>query len=510
METHRLRAPRLPMLVFLLALVGHPICLLRAQQSGPLPASDARRGTDGKESEQSAPTQATMEDVLSALGEMRQELTTSRQQVEELKKEVSDLRAEIAGGSSSATSVEALKAATDQLRDDQEVTQSEVKTLQQIKVETGSKYPLSVNGMILFNSFVVDGAVDNPVLPLIALPRTDNYSHHTLGASLSQTLLGLSATGPHLWNARTSANLSIDFFNWNYQSITASTSNTPHLRSADVAIDWTKTRVTVGLEVPMISLLSPTSYATVSEPSLAWSGNLWTWLPQLTLERTFQMPRSSHALLGFGLLDPTTSDVTDEQAYHILRRSLQPGYEGRAAWQWGDTEHPYEIGVNGYYTRQLYFGHQALDFWAGTADWRVPLGKVAELSGEFYRGRGLGDLGGGVFKNIVTTYGENYGSALDATGGWAQLKARLNNVTEANAFFGQDSGEAGELRMEVPGDNFPPYAYLEKNRTVGANVIFRPKTYLVFSGEYRNLRSWYLNGNSYPAQNMTLTMGYLF
>ncbi|MBV8674477.1 MAG: hypothetical protein JOZ33_13670 [Acidobacteriaceae bacterium] len=447
------------------------------------------------------------------LAEMRQELKQSRQEVEELKKEVGELREELAAGS--AGGAENLKEAVDQLRDDQQVIQSQVKTLDQVKVESESKYPLRLTGMVLFNSFVVDGAVDNPILPLIALPRTPVWVHHSLGATLEQTQLGLSATGPKLWNARTSADIATDFFSSSYTTIPPPTGMNLRLRTASVYLDWKKNQVSAGQQTPLITPLSPTSFATVGVPALAWAGNLWTWLPQATFIQRAMIRDSSHAVFGFGLLDPEAGDVTGEQAYGVNRRNLQPGYEGRIAYEWGDPSRPYELGGSGYYTRQLYYGsgtiqNQALDFWAGTADWRVPIPRVGELSGEFYRGRGLGDLGGGAFKNVVVEYGSNYASGLNATGGWAQWKSRLSPSLEVNAYFGMDNAQASQVRNQVPAANATPYSYLVKNQSTAANIIFRPKTYLVFSGEYRYLKSWYTYGPANEAQNLDLTMGYLF
>lgn len=462
------------------------------------------------------PTAQDMADVLHMLGEVRQQLKEEHQQVDDLRKEVRALRAEVASGGSGAASAESLKTAVDELRDDQEVVESQVKTLQQTKVETKSKYPLTLTGMVLFNSFVVDGAVDNPVLPLIALPRNIYYAHHSLGGSIQQTQLGLDATGPRIWGARTSADFSTDFFDeTSYTAIPTPGAMNLRLRTADVNLDWGKTQVSAGLQTPLVSLLSPTSFATVGEPALAWSGNLWTWLPQITVERQLPVTSSSHAVLGFGVLDPATNSMLGDEAYGLGRRSLQPGYEARSSYQWGDPQRPYEIGVNGYYTRQLYTittpqASQALDFWAGTADWRVPLAKFAELSGEFYRGRGIGDLGGGEFKNVIVDYQGGYPSGLDATGGWAQIKARLNRLTEVNAYAGVDDAEAAEVRNGMTMTATSPYFNLQKNRTVATNIIFRPRTYLVFSGEYRNLRSWYVSGSSQFAQTLNLTMGYIF
>ena len=39
--------------------------------------------------------------------------------------------------------------------------------------------------------------------------------------------------------------------------------------------------------------------------------------------------------------------------------------------------------------------------------------------------------------------------------------------------------------------NPSPYLYLIRNQSVAMNLIYRPKTYLVFGGEYRYLKSWY-------------------
>jgi hypothetical protein len=495
-----------------------PWIILRAQETSAVPAAGATTNpsVNAAVSSTAPPSQQDMDEILRTVGAMRQELKDSHLEIETLKNEVDELRKEIAEGTNGSSSTAALKTAVDQLRDDQEMTQSQVKTLEQSKVGTVSKYPLQISGMILINSFVVDGSVDNPILPSVALPRNDLYAHHSLGASISQTQLGLNATGPRLWNARTSADVSVDFFGApNYTMIPPPNTMYLRLRTADVNLDWKNTQISAGLQTPLISLLSPTSFATVGQPALAWSGNLWTWLPQITIERLLPVTSSSHVVLGFGLIDPTTNDITGERNYGIMRKSLQPGYETRISYQWGDPQRPYEIGANGYYTRQLYtsdktYQNQALDFWAGTADWRLPLGRIAELSGEFYRGRGIGDLGGGAFKNVVTANAGQYASGLDATGGWAQLKGRLTRDFEANVFFGEDSAQAAEVRGQAQVTGASPYTYLIRNQSAAVNLIYRPKTYLVFSGEYRTLSSWYTFGPAATAQTLGLTMGYIF
>lgn len=459
-----------------------------------------------------------MADVLRKLNDLSAQLLESQRQIEQLQVQVGQLRQQLSAVGVNSASVTALNEAVGQIKDEQEITQTQVATLEQTKVQSRSRYPVTLTGLVLFNSYVVDGSVDNPTLPLIALNRGTYYPHHSLGATFNQTELGVNATGPTIWNARSAAQIVADFFpNGYYTAGSPQPYATFHLKTGEMDLDWPHTRVTAGLEAPLVSPLSPTSFATVAEPSLAWAGNLWTWLPQLTVEQSIEMPRGARFKLGLGALDPEAGDVTSEIAYGILRQNLQPGYEARTAWEWGEKSRPFELGANGYYTRQMFsgadiYGNEKLDFWAGTADWRLPLIKPLGLSGEFYRGRGIGDLGGGAFKNIVTGYGYEGGQAksLDAEGGWTQLAARFGSTAELNAFFGLDSADASEVREGTPVVLTSPYPYLIKNQSFGGNFIFRPRTYLVLSAEYRALRSWYMIGPVEGAQNMTLSTGYIF
>jgi hypothetical protein len=91
-----------------------------------------------------------------------------------------------------------------------------------------------------------------------------------------------------------------------------------------------------------------------------------------------------------------------------------------------------------------------------------------------------------------------------------QVKARFAPTVETNAFFGVDAGYADEIREGTPIVTTSPYLYLIKNQSFGANLIVRPRTYLVFSAEYRGMRSWYIYGPVKAAQNITLSMGYIF
>jgi hypothetical protein len=180
------------------------------------------------------------------------------------------------------------------------------------------------------------------------------------------------------------------------------------------------------------------------------------------------------------------------------------------SWNTHAGDQPIEIGAGGYYSRQSYpYGHHA-DAWAVTADWSVPFTSHLELSGELYRGRAIGGLGGSVYKDYVNYAEYPHFQGLDTEGGWAQLKFRLLRNLEANFAAGQDGGFAQELRESQFASNQDNYGNLARNRTLLANFIFRPKTYLLFSAEYRNIHSWPIVGSLNASQSVGLAAGYLF
>ena len=92
-----------------------------------------------------------------------------------------------------------------------------------------------------------------------------------------------------------------------------------------------------------------------------------------------------------------------------------------------------------------------LDAWAGTVDWRIPFTQHLELSGEFYRGRGIGGLGGGAFKDYVPFADDTIQRGLDAEGGWGQFKIKMTRSIEANFAIGDDNAFAKRSAWFRPG-----------------------------------------------------------
>ena len=101
-------------------------------------------------------------------------------------------------------------------------------------------------------------------------------------------------------------------------------------------------------------------------------------------------------------------------------------------------------------------------------------------------------------------------SGLNAIGGWTQFKTRFAESLEANASIGLDNGFADDFHDFI----FPPTVSATtlraRNKMVFGNVIFRPKTYLILSPEYRRIWTWPIYGNVSTADIFTLSAGYKF
>ena len=511
----RYRYPAILLVASLLPTMG----LAQQGSAAPVPP-----GTPDRAATDAARLEARLTQVLSALDGMQQQLNASQQEIENLRSELRQMHAALDArtGNASPSGDQSASAANQvssslansvaELREQQEVLQAEVKQHDQTKLESISKYPIRISGMLLFTSFLNFGTVDNIDDPVLAMPRDPAQPNGSLAATLRQSILGLDANGPEVWGARSSANLSVDFFGGSSYADYTTTSGLLRLRTASLNLDWQNHSVAAALDEPMISPLEPTSYVGVGEPALAWSGNLWTWTPQLEIKNRTALGSGKFGY-DFAFMDPAAPGPplsTGQRQPNAAERSRQPGYETRVSYAVNMGDRPLEIGAGGFYSRQAYDRLHDVDAWAGTAYWKLGMSQHMELSGEVYRGRAIGGLGGGAFKDYVS---DSYSPALrglDAEGGWAQLKFRLPASLEANLAFGQDSAFANELRFFGIPEPQSAYANLARNRTALGNVVFRPKTYLLFSAEYRRIQSWPVNGGANTAPALGLAAGYLF
>jgi len=456
----------------------------------------------------------------SDLDQTRSQLADSVHQMDGLRKRLDELQQKLADKLSdpSAQTLDNSNGAPTAADADQDTQflASKVNELHQDKVESGSKYPVKLSGLVLFNAFSNSGTVDLADVPNLAFPTTPGVPNGSIGATLRQTVLRIDATGPKLLNASTSADLSIDFAGGNPTTTYGMTAGLLRLRTATLHLDWKTSSVWLGQDTPFFSPLSPTSYATLLEPALSWSGNLWVWTPQAVAEKRFQATNSTQVILQGGLLDPLTEEVPDFQGRQPTagEQTRVPGVAGRIALdRSADQAHPFSIGFAGYHAQQKYGTLPQVQSWTVNTDFKVRISKFFELSGEGYRGQAVGGLGGGIWSSVVfpePTAPHSAVRPLRSAGGWAQLKFMPAARFEVNTAFGQDENFAQDLHLFAIPFTSPGYPPLQKNQTEFVNLIFKPNSVLLLATEYRHIFTLPSVGQSATASQINVSAGARF
>jgi hypothetical protein len=417
---------------------------------------------------------------------------------------------------SSAQLATQLEERVQKLEENTSLLGSKVDEQYQTKVESASKYRARLHGIVLMNAFRNLGGSDNLDFPDYAQPVPPGTSFSTLGATLRQSEIGFEIFGPNIAGARTSADIQLDFAGGFPTTGNGVDFGIVRLQTASLRFDWAHTSIIAGQDSLFISPLSPTSFASLATPTFAYAGNLWAWTPQLRVERRFSLSDEQTVTLQGGILDnlnwqyPSHQFVRTAQAGEL---SGQPAFGFRSAWSHSLQQHPLSFGVAGYYGRQNWTWNRYVDAWAGMADWQIPIVPRLALSGEFYRGRGIGGLGGAIGTSIL--YGGDPGNpftpirGLNSAGGWAQLKFEVTPKVELNGVFAADNAFAGNARgFATDQNNFGEI--LGRNRGALGNVVFRPRSDLLLSAEFRRLHTFPVYGSSNLTNQVNLSVGILF
>jgi hypothetical protein len=508
-----------------------------------------------------SPIQAQMPDQQTVAQQIRQlteSMRRSQAQIEESQRQLNMLKQQLtvltrqmdssavpppvgsSRNSSSVPSSPALTAATtiEDLHERQTLQESQISTLDQIKIESESKYPIRLSGLLLFNGFVNTSAVDVPATPTMA-----QFGLGSSGATVSQTILGLDARGPHLFGAISHADISVDFDGTadssayasstgsstaTYSTLTSSNSTFLRLRTAHASLQWARTEAFFSLDRPIISPDTPTSLTALASPALAWSGNLWSWNPQAGVTQNIGIGGAKNIQLQAALIDVGDAPETAWLAYAPTTATAPPTTAEQSPWPGGEahvsllaakrSEGTDHFGIGGYLAPHVSLGGEKFNSWASTADYRLLLPLRFQLTGSAYRGEALGGLGEGAYKDYVIRQdtdgtGTNgtgyYFRTLNDIGGWSEVKQKLSERLQFNAAFGIDEVFAHQLRRYA-GPASSTYLNLARNRTYTGNVIYSPSAYLLFSIEYRYLQSSPVVGSTWGANVFGLGAAYKF
>jgi hypothetical protein len=408
-----------------------------------------------------------------------------------------------------------VEARIDKLEEAQVLLNDKINEQYQTKVETASKYHMRLSGIVLMNAFRNHGGSDNFDFPDYAV-ATPGLPQSGFGATLRQSEIGLEVFGPNLIGAKTSANIHLDFAGGFPSTPNGVAFGIARLKTASARFDWESTSVIVGQDSLFISPLSPTSFSSLATPAFAYAGNLWGWIPQLRVERRFNLSDNQKFTIEAGILDNLDWETPPDPFYRYPtagEQTGQPAYAARTAWSSQIFGHEISFGTAGYYSRQDWNGRH-IDGWAGMGDWQVPITQRFTLSGEFYRGRAAGGLGAGIGQNVVYGPSSAYGTLIrgaDSAGGWAQLKWQISPKIEVNGAIAQDDVFSRDvLGFAIPNQNNYYAPILGRNRGASIDAIFRPRSDLILATELRRLRTYPFYDTSSVTNQLNIAIGVLF
>jgi hypothetical protein len=458
-------------------------------------------------------------DLRAAVAEIKAEASQYREESEELRKQLQRLQAAPAGPAATAATAEpspsgSLEHRVAAVEENTQLLESQLRTQYQTKVESASKYRVRLSGLVLLNLFHNHGAVDNLDFPTYAIPSSYGESA-SFGATLRQSEFGLEVFGPELAGAKTSGQVQMDFGGgFPLGQIDGINTGLVRLRTAHARLDWDHTSIVAGQDNLFISPGSPASFASLAVPSFAYAGNLWSWTPQLRIEQRFDVAKDQNLILQAAILDNVTGQPTysSQRQAQAGERSGQPAYAGRVGWNGALGDGTASFGVSGYYSPQNWGFNRKVNGWAVSGDWRLPISRHLEYSGEVFRGLAIGGIGGAIGQSVVFSGNPDVPTTqfrgLNGVGGWSQIKFLATPRLEFNGVFGLDEPFDTDLRaFPNPVGTYP--VVFAANRSEMMNLIFRPRSNLLFSGEYRHLRTSQLSSYN-TADQINLIMGVLF
>jgi len=467
--------------------------------------------------------QAQVAELKSLVVSMRDEVEKSRAETLELRRELESEHPQAQAVSPNKPSsnpppgVSSIEQRLSKVEEDQALLTDKVDDQYQTKVESASKYRVRFSGIALFNLYNNVGSVDNQDFPEFAAAPVAGQSGNSLGGSFRQSELGFEVFGPDVLGAKTSANIQFDFAGGFPNAPNGIEFGLVRLRTGSARFDWGNTSIVAGQDTLFISPLAPSSIASIARPALSYSGELWSWTPQARIEHRIALSDSSQLLLQGGVLASLSGEApaaTYDRQPQAGELSGQPAYAGRIAWSHQIFGRSLTIGQGGYYGRQNWGFDRNVNAWASTTDWNFPLAPRFDLSGEFYRGRAVGGLGGGLGESALflgtVANPATVVRGLDSMGGWGQLKFRATDKLEFNGAFGQDNPFASELWLAAEWQQIYPNLSLTRNQSSLANFIYRPRSDLLFSVEYLHLKTFTLPSSASSADHVSMNLGVLF
>jgi hypothetical protein len=419
-----------------------------------------------------------------AMREVLDRLARLEEQNRALTKEVQELRERLGPAAAPAEAAP--------LAERVEVAEQRVAELDQTRVASENKLPVTLTGMLLFNAYANGQTSAGGQYPTV-LPAAGQAAG--AGASLRQSIIGLKFDGPTvLGGAKVRGSLQMDFFGGN-----AGLAQTFRLRVATLDLAWKNTTAGFAFDKPIIAQRNPDSLAQVAVSPLTGAGNLWLWQPQARVEHRRQLTANSGLRGQLALYQTAELESGIADQYYGSLSNARPGYQGRGEYFIERGGRRLEVAAGFHRSTTRVIGQSAASR-IFTVDWLVRPAARVTLTGTYFRGSNMGVLGGlhqGI--SIVYTKQGDFALPVHGQGGWAQLKLQLTQRAALNVFSGQQDDRNRDLLR----------GGVAKNQSHGANLMYRWGPNLMTSFEASQVRTAYF-GNTRINPHYDLAIAYLF
>lgn len=443
---------------------------------------------------QSEPSLAT---IMERLERLEQQNRALMEEVQALRRQLPPQAAPTPSPAAAAT---AAPARTDERL---QVQEQRTEELAETKVQASQRLPISLTGMLVFNSFMnttrFSGAQDNPtVASLNAVPRT-------AGATLRQSVLGLLFRSPNtVLGAEVNGSLYMDFYanpssTFGVERATSNNlSRLMRLRIATIELDWGSTNLLVGQDKPIISPREPNSLAQIGVSPLTGAGNPWLWQPQARIEHRFRLSNTSDLRAQVGVFQTSEASASVPDTFASTLESSRPALEGRFAFR-------QTLGNDGHIELAPGF-HVSTTHVAGTSvpsrlyslDWSIaPLPKV-EFSGMFYSGKNTANLG--TLRQGFTILGPGNVIPVNSLGGWGQFSYIATPRLTFNLYSGQHDDRNRDLLARG----------IAKNFVYAGNAIYRIAPNVLVGFEASQTRTQYIEVGTHLTNHYDLALAYQF
>jgi hypothetical protein len=368
------------------------------------------------------------------------------------------------------------------------VAERRIADLDQSKVSSEHRLPVSLTGMLLFNAFVNgkgSGGADNPT---VLTPAGGQASG---GGTFRQSVIGLKVDGPGLiGGGKVTGAVYMDFFGGG-----TGLNQTVRLRVATLDATWKNTTLGLAFDKPIIAPREPDSLAQVGVSPLTAAGNLWLWQPQVRIEQRMSLSDQSGLRAQFGVYQTSETGTGLSTEYPSLAKA-RPGYQGRFEFWKQSGSRRIEIAPSFHLSSTRVLG-QSVPSRIFSVDWLIRPAARVDFKGAFFQGENTGVLGG-LRQGVNVIHGQ--ARAVRATGGWAQFTFRATRRASFNIYGGQEDDRNRDLFLGAVG----------KNQGYGTNLIYRLGSNILTSLEASQVRTTYLGSGTVINPHYDLAFAYLF